>query len=180
MHRSDILKAADALINGDREAAYGPPIINFTNIAKGWSVLLGVEVRPSQVAECMAWLKKCRKLNGYHEDSYVDDPAYSALAGELANIEKQLLDAEELRSNPMGCQHKHVSRPLFVLIDEMVEKKDKTRQHLAAIAEVDAQLLTDLPAPSYQMSTNAVVPGFEYSGTSFIDPEADGPTDFGR
>lgn len=136
MHRSDILKAADALINGEREAAYGPPIINFTNIAKGWSVLLGVEVSAAQVASCMAWVKMCRLINTPdHTDSHIDAAAYSALAGELADIQWRYRPGEE-------------TIPAAMTVADMCGTPE--------------------------------VPGFEYSGTSFIDPEADGPTDFGR
>jgi len=142
MHRSDILKAADALINGEREAAYGPPIINFTNIAKGWSVLLGVEVSAAQVASCMAWLKMCRLINTPdHTDSHIDAAAYSALAGELAG------------GTPMSREER--------------EAEIKTA-------------LANIPSIFRDGVVNKIVPGFEYSGTSFIDPEADGPTDFGR
>ena len=39
--RSDVLKQAEALITGDRQEAYGPPSVNFSRIAAGWSVILG-------------------------------------------------------------------------------------------------------------------------------------------
>jgi hypothetical protein len=81
--RSEILKEADALINGERAKAYGPPEVNHLRIARGWSVILGTEVRPDQVALCMAWLKIARLCEGPHRDSYVDGAAYMALAGEL-------------------------------------------------------------------------------------------------
>lgn len=82
--RSQILSEADALINGDRQAQYGPPEANFERIAVGWRVILGCDVRPDQVALCMAWLKMARLANGPHRDSYVDGAGYIALAAELA------------------------------------------------------------------------------------------------
>ena len=85
MHRSEILKTADTLVNGDRQEQYGTPQENFDRIAKGWSVLLGKEVVPSEVALCLAWLKMARLVNGPHDDSYIDGAAYLALAGELAS-----------------------------------------------------------------------------------------------
>lgn len=85
--RAAILTRAADLICGDREAAYGPPSVNFERISVGWSIVLGVEVSAEQVALCMAWLKIARLVNGPHEDSYVDGAAYMALAGELAEAE---------------------------------------------------------------------------------------------
>lgn len=85
MHRSEILKTAETLINGDRQEQYGTPQENFARIAVGWSVLLGHDVTPSQVALCMAWLKMARLVNGPHDDSFIDGAAYMALAGELAS-----------------------------------------------------------------------------------------------
>ena len=82
--RERILAEAAALICGDRQAQYGTPQDNFARIAAGWSVILGQEVDPDQVALCMAWLKIARLVNGPHRDSYVDGAAYLALAGELA------------------------------------------------------------------------------------------------
>ena len=82
--RSRVLAQAMDLINGDRQEAYGPPSENFQRIAVGWSVILGNDILPDQVALCMAWLKIARLANGKHGDSYVDGAAYMALAAELA------------------------------------------------------------------------------------------------
>ena len=86
--RDDVLDSAKELINGDREKHYGTPQDNFDRIAKGWSVLLGLDVSKDQVALCMAWLKIARLVNGPHVDSYIDAAAYMALAGELSCIAK--------------------------------------------------------------------------------------------
>jgi hypothetical protein len=86
--RSECLAEAMDLITGARAEAYGPPAENFKRIAVGWSVLLGVDVKPSQVALCMEWLKMARLVNSpKHWDSHVDSAAYAALAGELAKDE---------------------------------------------------------------------------------------------
>ena len=84
--RSDILSEANALINGDRQAQYGPPAENFERIAAGWRVILECDVTPNQVALAMAWLKIARVVNGPHRDSYVDGAGYLALAAELADL----------------------------------------------------------------------------------------------
>ena len=84
--RSKILAEACALINGDRQDAYGPPAENFCKIADRWSQLLGQAVQPWQVALMMADLKIARLANGVHRDSFVDAAAYIALAAELADV----------------------------------------------------------------------------------------------
>lgn len=81
--RSDILAQADALINGDRQADYGPPAENFARIAAIWSVILGHPVTAAQVCHCMAGLKLARLVNGRHDDSAIDAAGYIALGAEL-------------------------------------------------------------------------------------------------
>ena len=83
--RTEVLESAAALINGDRQEAYGPPIVNFNRIAEGWATILQADVTAEQVALCMAWLKIARLVNGSHDDSYVDAAAYMALAAELSD-----------------------------------------------------------------------------------------------
>jgi hypothetical protein len=85
--RAEILRTASELINGDRQGDYGTPQENFARIAAGWSVILGKNVTPEQVARCMAWLKIARLNNGPHKDSYIDAAGYMALAAELGLIE---------------------------------------------------------------------------------------------
>lgn len=82
--RGDILNEASRLINGPKQDDYGPPAVNFGNIAVGWQVILGCAVSAEQVARCMAWLKIARLNTGPHTDSYIDGAGYMALAAELA------------------------------------------------------------------------------------------------
>ena len=82
--RSQVLAEAMDLVNGDRQADYGPPAENFKRIADGWSIILQTDVTPEMVALCMAWLKIARLINGPHADSYTDASAYMALAAELS------------------------------------------------------------------------------------------------
>lgn len=90
MTRDEILKTASELVNGDRAKDYGPAKKNHEDIAKGWSVILGVPVNAHQVARCMAWLKLARlSKTDTHIDSYVDAAAYIALAGEIATEPEQ-------------------------------------------------------------------------------------------
>lgn len=75
---ANVLQTAEHLIYGPRADEYGDAFVSFGNIAKGWSVILGVEVPPEAVALCMDWLKTCRLLNTpAHRDSIVDKAGYA-------------------------------------------------------------------------------------------------------
>lgn len=82
--RDKILESALGLVNGDRARDYGDAYEMHRRIAAGWTEILGVDVTPSQVALCMAWLKISRLVETPdHKDSFVDLVAYGALAGEV-------------------------------------------------------------------------------------------------
>ena len=83
--KGDILDQGKALIVGNREDDYGDAAKNFSDIAALWSVVIGVEVKPWQVAACMTQLKLARAIKTHdHHDSWVDMAGYVGLAGELA------------------------------------------------------------------------------------------------
>ena len=83
--KGDILDQAKALITGNREDDYGDAAKNFSDIAALWSVVMGIEVKPWQVAACMTQLKLARAIKTHdHHDSWVDMAGYVGLAGELA------------------------------------------------------------------------------------------------
>ena len=73
-----ILTEAEALINGDRQEAYGHPAENFKDIATGWDVILKGEgpITPKQIALCMTWTKMCRETNKPQRDNIVDGVGY--------------------------------------------------------------------------------------------------------
>ena len=82
--RDLVLSAALSLVNGDRAKDYGDAFEMHRRIASGWTEILGVEVKPHEVALCMAWLKISRLVETPdHYDSFVDLAAYAALAGEI-------------------------------------------------------------------------------------------------
>jgi hypothetical protein len=85
--RTDILKEATALINGDREDAYGSPKESFHCIATMWSAYLGWNVTAADVCNMMALLKVARMRIGPHRDSSVDGAGYMALGAEMSEGE---------------------------------------------------------------------------------------------
>lgn len=83
------LKAAD-IITGDRQSDYGPPEVNFQRIANLWNDHMETKMfTPRKVAELMLLLKIARTVNSPTEDSYVDLIGYAALAGEMAETERE-------------------------------------------------------------------------------------------
>ena len=80
-----ILERAIELITGDREEDYGEAHKNFSDIAALWSIVLGVDVQPWQVAAGMSQLTLARAIKtSTHADSWVDMAGYVGLAAELA------------------------------------------------------------------------------------------------
>lgn len=75
-HTDNVLQQAEKLIYGDRQKAYGSVSTNFTNIAKGWEVILGTKVSAEQVGLCMAWLKIARQVNKPNIDNLIDAAGY--------------------------------------------------------------------------------------------------------
>ena len=89
MNRSEILDTAKEYVTRDRAATHGDAEDNFTQIAFVWtwwlSERLSAPVTAYDVAQMMSLFKKARaKANKAHLDNFVDDAAYSALAGEIA------------------------------------------------------------------------------------------------
>ena len=64
----------------ERGRVYGSPAPNMIATARLWSVVLGQEVTPSQVALCLIQLKVARLLvTPTHRDSMVDIAGYAAV-----------------------------------------------------------------------------------------------------
>ena len=84
-NREEILQRAISLTMGDRNDQNGDPLENHQRIATIWSVLLGQQIEPYQVALCMAGLKLARLAYNPLEDSFIDGAAYLAIAGEIVN-----------------------------------------------------------------------------------------------
>lgn len=88
MTRAETLDAAKACVCQNREMEHGSPERNFNLIADMWSVYVGVEISPVDVACMMTQLKMARIKTGmFKEDSFVDACGYMACAAELAKGE---------------------------------------------------------------------------------------------
>lgn len=83
--KKNILEEAQQAVYGDRQADYGGVKQNFTNIAKGWSIILGSDVTPEQVGLCMVWLKVARQMNKPKRDNLVDGAGYFATIEKMEN-----------------------------------------------------------------------------------------------
>lgn len=81
--RAAVLRRAEHLTCGDRNASYGAPTANMADTAALWSAFLGTPVTGAQVAVCMALVKVARlRASPDHFDSHVDAAAYLAIAYE--------------------------------------------------------------------------------------------------
>jgi hypothetical protein len=87
--RTQILRQAETLINGERQAHYGPPQENFATIAAMWMAYIGHPITSADVCNMMALLKIARLRNGAHYDSSVDGAGYLALGAEMAEESKK-------------------------------------------------------------------------------------------
>lgn len=89
MNKSEILKTAENIVNGDREKQYGKAEDNFNTIANLWADYLSVKVEPTDiepkdVAAMLALLKIARIATGHaKEDNWVDLAGYAACGGEI-------------------------------------------------------------------------------------------------
>ncbi len=73
-----ILAEAERITTQTRRDEYGHPFDNFSQIAKEWSLELGVEVTPEQVGRMMIRVKMVRlRHNPKHRDSLVDISGYA-------------------------------------------------------------------------------------------------------
>jgi len=71
-------------IVADRRGLYGAPVDLFDQVAKRWSLALGMEVTPAQVVLCLIDLKLARLVHDpAHLDSIVDVAGYAACLHEV-------------------------------------------------------------------------------------------------
>jgi hypothetical protein len=87
--RIEALREAASIIAGDRDVQYGGPEENFTRIAKIWSVIVGTEITPEDVAMMMVGLKVARyaSKSGFQPDTWVDIAGYAGCGYEVGSVE---------------------------------------------------------------------------------------------
>ena len=86
--RRKVLEEAVKCVCQDREGQYGSPENSFNEIAKLWTVWLGMKITPQDVAIMMTMLKIARiKTGHFKEDSYIDACGYLACAAEIQALE---------------------------------------------------------------------------------------------
>ena len=96
MDRTILIEKAERIVNQDRNTRYGGPEESFTTIARFWSVFLGMEISPLQVAGCMILLKLARlKKTPTHEDSVVDGIGYFACMADFLREPSSVVDSEQ-------------------------------------------------------------------------------------
>jgi len=108
-----VAQTAIGLVKGQRQADYGDPIDNLTDIASGWSAILGVDVSPRQVSLAMIWLKICRDKNGSAgRDNEVDICGYALLLQYERESRTYAADEEaDSRSNSESPEGQEEERP---------------------------------------------------------------------
>lgn len=83
--REECLNLANKCVNGEREQDYGSPCDCFTTIAKLWSVYLGRDITPVDVANMMILLKVARNQHKPKADNWIDLAGYSACGYEISS-----------------------------------------------------------------------------------------------
>ena len=90
LERAQVLREAEKLTCGDRNAQYGDPLQDFKRIAAMWSIMFGIEVLPHQVAMALMALKLSRLVHTPGKyDSWVDAAGYAACGWECAVAEEK-------------------------------------------------------------------------------------------
>ena len=83
MKGENLLKHALQIVE-DRRAQYGDSTQMFNEVAKRWSIALGVEVSPAAVVLCLIDLKLARlHVDAAHLDSITDIAGYAAVLSEI-------------------------------------------------------------------------------------------------
>ena len=83
MRAEQLLEQAAAVVARRRDT-YGPPRDLFEQVAKRWSLVLGVEVTPAQAMLCLVDLKVARLIHDpRHLDSAIDIAGYAGCLAEV-------------------------------------------------------------------------------------------------
>lgn len=109
--REKVLEEAKHCICGDRDKQYGSPEKSFDLIAQYWSVYLGQELKPTDVAALMILFKVARQQNGSKPDNWVDIAGYSACGAEI--------DEKENAGNDWKKKLAEGTKPVFFVKGEI-------------------------------------------------------------
>jgi Domain of unknown function (DUF6378) len=84
MRAEDLLAHAAAVVAA-RRSTYGQPVDLFEQVAKRWSLVLGIELTPAQAILCLIDLKVARLVHDpKHLDSITDIAGYAACLHEVS------------------------------------------------------------------------------------------------
>jgi Domain of unknown function (DUF6378) len=84
MNAEQLLEHAAHIVTRHRRE-YGEPVDVFGDIAKRWSLVLGVDVSPAQAVICLLDVKMARlACDPKHLDSQVDVAGYAAVLREVS------------------------------------------------------------------------------------------------
>lgn len=76
-----VLQEAQRLVHGDRGAAYGHPIDDYTRTGRIWGAILGIpDIDPRLCCLMMAGVKVSREVNGHKRDNLTDLAGYAECA----------------------------------------------------------------------------------------------------
>lgn len=81
-----ILQEAQRLVHGDRQAAYGHPIVDYTRTGRMWGAILGIpDIDPRLCCLMMCAVKISREVNAHKRDNLTDLAGYAACAQMVAD-----------------------------------------------------------------------------------------------
>ena len=75
-YKETVLQEAQRLVHGDRRAAYGHPLDDYTRTAALWTAILGQPVTAEQAILCMVAVKISRECNAPKRDNRTDGAGY--------------------------------------------------------------------------------------------------------
>lgn len=85
LHEESALEEAQRLVHGDRGAAYGHPIDDYTRTGRIWGAILGIDaIDPRVCCLMMAGVKISREVNAPKRDNRVDLAGYAECADMVA------------------------------------------------------------------------------------------------
>lgn len=87
---SGLLKAADRLVNGERDRTYGHPWVHHSRTATFWSEYLGVTISPEQVSILFILDKISRLMETEKVDTVLDIAGYAQVHAKVMGFQEKL------------------------------------------------------------------------------------------